>query len=450
LPDLSKQKIADGIRQIIQFVKVDIWRIRLKDLPFGQSFLIRQLRVLILAVRGFDEDRCMLRASSLTFYTLLSIVPVVAMFFGIAKGFGFEKVLERELQEQFPGQQEILNQIIHFAQRMLENTKGGIIAGIGLLVLFWSVLKVLNHIELAFNHIWEIKEPRSWGRRFSDYLAIMIISPILVLLSSSVTVFITTQVTEIANKVALLGMISPVILSVLKLTPYFLIWLLFTLLYILMPNTKVRLRPAFIGGVVAGTIYQLTQWVYIGFQVGASRYNAIYGSFAALPLFLMWVQISWWIVLFGAELSFANQNVDTYEYEPDCLNVSRAFKKLLTLQIAHVLIKRFARGEKPATADQISEKLEMPIRLVHHVLFDLVESGLVSETKTDANKEFGYQPARDINTLTIQSILQTIDQTGSDGIPVARTEEFSSLSSALQDFNEAMARSPANRLLRDI
>ena len=446
----SKQGIADLISQFFSFIRVDIWRIRLADLPFGKSFLIRQLRIIILAIRGYDEDRCMLRASSLTFYTLLSIVPVAAMFFGIAKGFGFEKRLESELFAKFHGQEEVLNQIISFSHSLLEQTQGGIIAGIGLLVLFWSVLKVLGHIEMALNDIWEIKEHRSWGRKFSDYLSIMLISPILILMSSSVTVFITTQVENITQRVALLGVFSPFITFLLNLMPYVLIWILFTILFIVMPNTKVNFKAGLVGGVVAGTLYQIAQWAYISFQVGVAKYNAIYGSFAALPLFLMWLQISWWILLFGAELSFANQNVDTYEYEPDCLNISPGFKKLLTLQVAHRLIKNFLNGEKPLTYSRISNGLDMPVRLVHNIIFDLVQAGLVSEIRTKADKEYAYQPARDINQLTIKYILEALDQNGTDTIPVAKTEEYRSLSEALKNFSKAMEKSPANKLLKDI
>ena len=446
----SKQDIGDLISKFFHFIKVDIWRIRLADLPFGKSFLIKQLRMIILAFRGYDEDRCMLRASSLTFYTLLPIVPVAAMFFGVAKGFGFEKRLQEELFNRFPGQEEVLDQVIGFSNSLLAQTQGGIIAGIGLLVLFWSVLKVLGHIEMALNDIWGIKENRSWGRKFSDYLSIMLISPILVIMSGSVTVFIKTQITQITQKVELLGVISPLIFFLLNFTPYVLIWALFTILYIIMPNTKVNFKAGLLGGVVAGTLYQIAQWAYISFQIGAAKYNAIYGSFAALPLFLMWLQISWWIVLFGAELSFANQNVDTYEYEPDCLKVSPGFKKLVALQIAHLLIKRFENGDRPLTDSQISAQLEMPIRLVHNVLFDLVESGLVTEIKTQADKEFAYQPARDINNLTIQYVLQALDQKGTDDIPVARSDDYQALSDALKKFSEAMESSSANKLLKDI
>jgi membrane protein len=444
------QKILEYITKFFAFLRVDIWRIRLDDLPFGKSFLLRQLRIIILAIRSYDEDRCVLRASSLTFYTLLSIVPILAMFFGVAKGFGFEKRLQQELFDRFPGQEEILSQVINFANSMLEQTRGGLIAGIGLLVLFWSVLKVLGHIEMAFNDIWEVKDNRSWGRKFSDYLAIMLIAPIFILMSGSATVFITTRVTQITQEVALLGVLSPLISFLLKFIPYVLMWIVFTLLYIIMPNTRVSFKAGFLGGVVAGTLYQLAQGLYISFQIGAARYNAIYGSFAALPLFLLWLQISWWIVLFGAELSFANQNVDTYEYEPDSLKISSGFKKLLTLQVVHLLIKKFANGDKPLTDSQISDQLKIPIRLVHHIIFDLVESGLVSEICTTANKEFAYQPARDINQLSIQTVLQALDHKGTENIPVANTAEYQALSDALKEFSKAMESSPANKLLKNI
>jgi membrane protein len=440
------------LNKMIDFVSVDIWRVRLEDLPFGKSFLIKQLRIILLTLRGFNEDKCFFRASSLTFNTLLSIVPVAAILFGVAKGFGFEALLRREILEKFPGQaqQEVLTKVIEFAESMLETAKGGIIAGIGVVILLWTVINVLSHIEASLNDIWEIKEHRSWSRKFSDYLALMLLSPLIFIVSSSATVFVTTRITQLTNKIALLGVISPLIFLSFKLIPYVLIWILFTVIYILMPNTKVNLKAGLIAGIIAGTIFQLVQWAYISFQIGAARYNAIYGSFAALPLFLMWVQVSWWVVLFGAELSFANQNVNTYEYEPDAKNVSPAFKKVLTLQIAHLLVKNFARGDRPLTDTDISSRLKMPIRLVHSILYDLVQSRVISETRTPEDQKFGYQPARDISTLTIKYVVDAIDQNGTNSIPVARTEEFETLSHALEKFRDEMEASPANRLLKDI
>jgi len=446
------QEIEEWISGAIKFVAVDIWRLRMEDLPFGKSFLVKQLRVFLLTLRGFIDDKCFSRASSLTFNTLLSIVPVAAILFGVAKGFGFETKLKRELFDKFSGeaQQEVLWKVFDFAESMLQVTKGGIIAGVGLVILFWSVINVLSNIEASFNDIWEIKESRSWGRKFSDYLAIMILSPLLIMLSSSATVFITTKITLLTEQIKLLGMISPIIFMSLKLIPYVLLWILFTTIYVLMPNTKVNLRAGLLAGIIAGTIFQVVQWGYISFQVGTARYNAIYGSFAALPLFLMWVQISWWVVLFGAELSFAHQNVDTYEYEPDSRRVSPAFKKVLTLQIAHVLVKNFSNGEKPLTDIEICTRLKMPIRLVHIVLHDLVRSRVVSEIRTRRDRQFAYQPARDINSLTIKYVIDAIDQNGTNSIPVAQTEEFVAISKAIDNFREEMEASPANKLLKDI
>ena len=442
--------IGQFISRIIHFIRFDIWRMRLDDLSFKKSIFLKPLRIIILAIRGFDQDKCLLRASALTFYTVLSIPSVVAMLFGIAKGFGFERRLEQRLFENFPGQEEILTTVISFSNSLLDQTKGGLIAGIGVAVLFWSVLKVLGHIENALNKIWEIKESRSWGRKISDYLSVMLIAPLLILMSGSITVFITTQITEITKKVTLLGMISPLIFLSFNLIPFVLIWVLFTVIYVLMPNTKVNIKSGILAGMIAGTIYQIFQGVYIDFQIGVTRYNAIYGSFAALPLFLFWVQITWWIVLFGAELSFATQNVNTYEYEPDSLNISPAFKKLLTLQVAHLLIHNFKNCLTALTDSKISERLQIPIRLLHRILYELVTSGLFIETKTDQDKKFGYQPACDINGLTIKNVINAIEHNGVDSIPVADSEEFEVLSDSLKQFSEAMESSPANKLLKDI
>jgi membrane protein len=328
------------------------------------------------------------------------------MFFGIAKGFGFEKRLEKNLMNTFAGQEEIISKVIAFSESLLDETKGGVIAGIGVAVLFWSVLKVLGHIENSLNVIWEINEGRSLRRKVSDYLAIMIFSPVLILMSSSITVFITTQITEITQKVPLLGYLSPLIFFSFKLIPFVLIWVLLSVIYILMPNTKVNLKAGIMAGIFAGTVFQIFQGLYIDFQIGVAKYNAVYGSFAAVPLFLMWVQISWWIVLFGAELTFASQTVNTYEYEPDSLRVSPAFKKLLTLGVAHLLIQNFKKGKTPLTDSQISERLRIPIRLLHKILYDLVSSRLFVETKTDVDHKFGYQPARDINWLSIKNVVE--------------------------------------------
>jgi membrane protein len=438
------------VSRIISFMRTDIWRMRLKDFPRSKSFLIKQLRILLLAVRGFDEDKCALRASALTFFSLLSIVPVLAMAFGIAKGFGFQRVLESQLLSYSQGYEELMAKVIGFAKALLENTQGGVVAGAGVALLFWSVTKVLGNIEDSLNTIWGIKKPRALGRKFSDYLSAILICPILFIVSSSTTVFITTQITFITERVSLLGPAGPIIFSVLELTPYGIIWVLFTFLYIFMPNTKVKLTSALVGGIIAGTIYQVVQWTFITFQIGVAKYNAIYGGFAVVPLFLTWLQASWFIVLFGAEISFAHQNVDMYEFEPDCLRVSPSFKKLLSLHVARLLTKTFAGGGAPHTAASIARTLEMPIRLVREILYELVESAVASEVSTKEYREPAYQPARALDTLTIHAVIDALEERGTRNIPLPDTETLKTLSESLQTFRNAIATSPANRLLKDI
>jgi membrane protein len=217
-----------------------------------------------------------------------------------------------------------------------------------------------------------------------------------------------------------------------------------------MPNTKVKFTSGLLAGIVAGTFYEVVQWGYITFQVGVAKYNAIYGGFAALPLFLLWLQVSWLIVVFGAEISFAHQNVDMYEFEPDCLRASVSLKKLFSLQITHVLVKNFSKGGPPLTSTSIARELETPIRLVRQILFELVECNIVAEVKTPEYKETTYQPARDSDTLTIKCVIDALEKRGVDNIPVAHTKEFKVLSESLQAFDEIISESHSNKLLKNI
>ncbi|OPX29008.1 MAG: ribonuclease BN [Candidatus Omnitrophica bacterium 4484_171] len=438
------------VKKVINFVKNDIWRIRLKSLPRRKSFLIKNMRVILVALRGFDEDKCQLRASALTFYSLLSIVPVVAMAFGVAKGFGFDKILEQQLLNRAPGQEEVIKQVISFSNALLSNTKGGLVAGIGVAVLFWTVIKVLGNIEKSFNDIWGIKEQRGLARKFSDYLSIMLICPFLVVISSSATVFIAAQITNIIHKFSFLGVFSGLVFFALKLLPYAVLWLLFTFIYMFMPNTKVNFKSAVLAGIAAGTLYQVLQWAYVNFQIGVARYNAIYGSFAALPLFLVWLQLSWLVVLFGAEVSFAHQNVDTYEFEPDCLRISYSFKRLLALSIAHFIIKSFSSGDTPPTGEAISHALDIPIRLVRQILYELVEAGIIYEIKTKEYKNVAYQPAKDINIFTIKYVMDALDRRGIENIPVTETNTLRALSDSLNNLSNILDKSPANKRLKDL
>ena len=438
------------IKRILKFIEEGIWSIRVENYHPVLAFLLRQLRIILMAVKGFKMNRIQLRASALTYYTVLSVVPIAAMIFGIAKGFGFEDKLEAELRLKLAEREEfadVLEYIIEFAQNMLSNVNGGVIAGAGVILLFWSIMSVLGNIERSFNAIWRIKKSRALVRKFSDYLSLMLIAPVMLFLSSTVTVFISDAVTQSDSFIQVLG---PVVQFLVKLIPYTLIFLLFTLLYVIMPNTKVSFKSGLYAGLIAGIIFQLTQWVYVTFQVGITKYGSIYSGFAALPLFLIWLQTSWLIVLLGAEISFAFQNIGEYEHDSESINVNPYNKRLLTFLIIHLIVKRFSNGQEPLTSEQLSQELGIPIRLARDILFDLTESQLIIEVTTESPKERSYVPSMDISKLNISFVVEKLDMRGEGSLMAEETEDLKAFSDIQQGLLKSISTSPVNRLIKDI
>ena len=438
------------IKKLLNFIERDIWRFRGASVRGRQGFGLRALRIFILSFREFKSDQCSLRASALTFYSLLSIVPVFAMAFGVAKGFGLEKILKEKLLENTQGQQEVVTRIVQFSENLLQNTQVGIIAGIGLVLLFWSVIQVLTNIESSFNDIWAIKKSRSMGQKFTDYLALMLVAPVFFVTASSTTVFIVSQVRMMTGQGRALEFFGPVLFTGLQLLPLAVFWGLLTYLYRFLPNGKIRLKSALLGGFVAALVYQAVQWAYIYFQIGASKAGAVYGTFAALPLFLIWLQTSWLIVLYGAELAFAHQNEARFEFEADCLSASEEFKKLLALRIVQVCVSRFSAGLAPLSSGEIAEQLEMPIRLTHELLDRLAKANLLNVAQGEDERERHYQPARDPDAMTLQFVIREMEKAGTQDIPVAETPELANLRTSLNAFDEALRNFSENRLLKDL
>ena len=441
------------VSRFLTFFKTGIWEIQLKNLSPIEAFSIKYLRIILLASRGFIRDNCQKTASVLTYYSLLNLVPVVAVAFAMAKGFGLEKLIEKQIlqmAEKANWQADITTQIISFSHKLLEQAKGGLIAGVGVVLLFWTVISILGKIEEALNEIWEVKKSRTLIRKFSDYITMMVLGPVLLIISSSATVLVASQVKVIVNKIALLGVFSKVIFLLLNLLPYVSIWVLLTMLYLIMPNTRIPLRSAILGGVAAGTIAQVVQWIYIKFQIGVASYGAIYGSFAALPLFLGMLQMSWMIVLFGAEIANANEHYETYGFHPDYSRMSVSSKKILMLRIFHLLTKKFSLGEKPLSAHQIAHALEIPARLVQQFLLELSDVGLVVETAKGIKGEVAFQPGRTIENITVKFALDEYEKYGTTKIPDYQSDESEKISRYLKDISETIEKSPANVRLKEL
>lgn len=398
-------------------------------------FFKRVWRVLINSIRGFIEDDCYAKASALTFYSLLSVVPVLAVLFGVAKGFGFENALRIQISERFVEQPELTEKLIQFAYSWLKSVQGGLIAGVGAILLLWSVLGLLNNIEAALNAIWKIKASRSYSRKISNYLATIVIIPIFLVATGSINLFLTTHLEETAHSNVLVGAVSPFLLFILKLFPYFLSWVLFTLVYLFMPNTKVYLISAIIAGVLGGTAFQIWQWIYIKFQVGASSYGAIYGSFAALPLFLIWLQVSWLIFLAGAELAVELEN-DIFIPNRTLIPLSG---KAAALLITYQCIEAFDKGEGALTDRALSQELGMSLNHIH-TLIEALYSAKILSTVSFADKTNGYQPARAINKITMKNVCDAIDKSNEIPSSVRNSETMAKIQDYLTEADQALTK----------
>jgi len=442
-------KLFTWIQKLVAFLTTKIWGIRLNKLDKKQGFLIRQLRIIALSIKGFNDDKCTVKASALTYYMLFAIVPLLALLFAISKGFGLQQKLEAYLLHDFSQYKGILTQAFEYANKMLQTTQGGIIAGIGILLLIYTVLSLLSSIENSFNEIWEIKKGRIFIRRITDYIAITIFAPILMFVSSGISIFLTTEIGSLES-LAWLSHFGIIFKIVLKITSLLLLSVMFTFIYVVLPNTRVKFKSAMMAGIVAAIAFDVLQWAYIAFQVGAVKYDAVYGSFAALPLFLIWMQYSWYIVLFGAELSFANQNVDHYELESEIKNISTRYKRTISLLLANLVVRNFIEGKAPLTAAQIAERLDMPIRLARMIIFEFTETEILSEVKTEKEKEIAYQPAISENQLSVKYILDKLDTKGVNELPIQSTAELQNIHKVMNEFDEVLNENKGNVLIRDI
>jgi membrane protein len=435
------------IKRITHFFNHKLWSLRLDKLDKKQGFFLRHLRIFSLAINGFNEDKCLVKATALTYYTLFSIVPIIALIFAIAKGFGFQESLEAQLLNDFSEQKGVLIQAFDYANKMLSNTKGGLIAGVGVVLLLWSVMKLLGSVETSFNEIWEIKKDRIWVRKITDYLSIMLIAPIFLILSGGITVGFKAGLDTASSSFSLL---TPINFVFLKAFAFALIWAMFVFLYMVLPNTKVTFKGAASGAFVAALLFELLQWGYVSSQIGVGSYNKIYGSFAALPLFLIWVQYSWFVVLFGAELTFAWQNVDHYELESDINNISDRYKRVIALMIANYVVKNFHEGKPALTAMQISNKLDLPVRLARTIIFEFTETGIFNEVKMHTDKEIGYQPGISDSKLTVKYIIDKLDEKGVNELPIENSEELSIINKLMKDMDDVLNTSKGNMLVKDL
>ena len=397
-----------NIRKTIDFFKYGIWK-DFSRKPRHTRFAVATLRMLILAIERFTTKRIIDSAAALTYSTLLAIVPILAVVFAIARGFGFNKYIEEWFRGVLSSQPQAADTIVGFVNSYLIHTQSGIILGIGLVFMLWTVTILIRNIELAFNRIWQVKKPRSFFRTVTDYMGMFILAPIIIVVTSGISIFVVS----FANETEGFELLAPMVRRLWDLTPYVLMSAVFIALYVFMPNTKVKLRCAIGPGILAGVAMQGLQLFYIHSQIWVSSYNAIYGSFAALPLFMLWVQISWLICLFGAELCYANQNMDDYAFKAKTEDLSHRYKTLLCLVISSRICHRFSEGGKPYSALKLKLDTGIPIRIVNDLLYELVQIGILTEIPGgDKDGESLYQPAECLSRLSVGTLIDRLEAHG--------------------------------------
>ena len=401
--------MGSRVKSIIQFFQTDIWRITQDGISPAKYVWIVVLKKVTLAVRFFTAKRVVTKAAALTYSTLLAIVPILAVVFAIARGFGYNKFIEVWFRDALKSQPEVADAMIGFVNSYLVHTKSGVFLGIGLLFMLYTVLMLVSNIEDTFNEIWQVKNSRSVFRTFTDYLAMFFVFPILIVLTSGISIFLAT----VADKMPDFLMLGTAVRLLIDMIPYVLMAGMFIALYIFMPNTHVKPICAVVPGILAGIAMQGLQFVYIHSQMFLSSYNAIYGSFAALPLFMLWMQISWTICLFGAELCYTNQNLDYYDYDAQTSEISHRYGLMLYAVLMSRICKRFAEGGRPYTAIELRNETNIPIRFINDLLYRLIEARLVIEITTDEKGDTSkFMPAEDIKNLSVGVMIDRLESQG--------------------------------------
>lgn len=408
MADKKEGKLKALINRITVFVTKDIWSFELYQKGPLRRAVANVVKVVVIAVRTFLDDKVMTKAAALTYSTLFAIVPILALIFAVARGFGFENIVTSLLQNGIIGENESLNAVMQFIDGYMQYVSSGAFIGIGLLFLLFSVYSLADGIESNLNAIWHVKKSRGMGRKITDYFSLILLIPIGIICLSGLSVLASSIMSRMQGFQLLGGFVKFLVFAM----PYLLAGLIFTGFYIFMPNTKVKFKYAVIPGFIAGCLFQILQQLYFKGQLSLSSYNQIYGGFAALPLFLFWLNISWSIVLFGCQLAYVSQNNDHFNYfkEPD--KISRKHEDFYCLMVMALICKRFNNHEQALTRKELADKLHIPLRYAVASLDTLTDAKLLETVLKGDEREPAYVPATDTKQLTVVKVLAAINNSG--------------------------------------
>ena len=408
-----------GLR-LWEYATVGVWHDR------RNSLFVRAVKTVNLTVKSFLSTDLQSTACALTYRLILALVPALALIFAIGRGFGFQNLLESQLFNYFPSQRQALETGIKFVDSYLAQASEGIFVGVGIVVLLWTLISLIGAVEDAFNQIWGVKHGRTIWRKITDYTAIFLILPVLMVCGSGLTAFMSSSVENY------LPFMTPVVSVALDLASVLLIWFFFTGVYMLIPNTKVKFKNAFPAGIMAGIAFQVLQWLFVSGQIYVSKYNAIYGGFAFLPLLLIWLQLVWLFTLSGALICYAAQSVTDYALESDVFGISFNYRTRIGLGILAVVNRRYQEGLKPLTAVDMQKTFTIPLRLISLLLQEMEDLKLVCRVLPTSNPELiAYQPAKDLSALTVGQVMTAFRRHGTHDFVKEFDNEFASLNEML-------------------
>ena len=434
---------ADGLKSSLT---ATLWETDLATVPGWKAWLISIARVVYAVARGLADGQLSLRAMSLVYTTLLSLVPLLAISFSVLKGFGVHNQIEPlmlgVLEPLGDKGVEITEKVIEF----VENIKAGVLGSMGLGLLVYTVISLMQKIERAFNYVWYVTRPRSFVQRFSDYVSVIVIGPLLVFSSLGVTASVMS--TSMVSDLTAIQPVGHLIALGGRLLPYVLIVIAFTFVNLFMPNTKVRLRSALVGALVAGLLWQVTGWVFASFIVGSAKYTAIYTGFATLIFFMIWLYLGWLILLVGASISFYHQHPEYLSTSHDGMRLSNRVKEKLALLVAYRVGERYYGAGSPWSAESLAQSLNLPTEAIERILAALEDSGIVTRT---ADEPTGYLPRRPPESIPIKDVLDAVraaeeqTQTG-----FARMPAEAAVDDLTAHLDAATADALADRTLKDL
>ncbi len=422
---------------------LNLWNYALKGVWHDRrnSLWVRMVKTINLTVKSFLSTDLQSTACALTYRLLLAIVPALALIFAIGRGFGFQNILTSQLLDYFPSQRRALEVAMRFVDSYLAQASEGLFVGVGIVVLLWTLISLISSVEGAFNRIWCIKQGRTLWRKITDYTAIFIILPILMVCGSGLTAFMQSSVEDY------LPFMTPLVTASLDLASVLLIWLFFTGLYMLVPNTKVKFKNALPAGILAGVTYQILQWLFVSGQVYVSKYNAIYGGFAFLPLLLIWLQLVWLFTLTGALLCYSAQSISDYALDEDIFGISFNYRRRIGVGMLAVMVQRYSAGKTPLGAVDLERSFGIPLRLVQILLAEMEDMHLIIRVIKPGRKGVTcYQPARDLTQMTVGQAVDTFRNHGTtDFIPVFSID-FKALTDTLDRADDASLRASTETL----